>query len=217
MRYNLFADSKSSGSLGNQFRKKRFAFFKKQIDSLAKPLNILDVGGDESYWVNRGLGNNEHFQITILNLEKKKTSSKNITSISGNATNLYEIKNNQFDICFSNSVIEHLHTHEKQVKMAEETQRVGKYHFIQTPNRNFIIEPHYLLPFFQFIPKKIQYLILTKTKLSRMKKWKKDFAKNYVDEIRLLSLREMKELFPNSKFDLEKIFGLTKSFTAHNF
>ena len=101
--------------------------------------------------------------------------------------------------------------------MAKETQRVGKYYFIQTPNKHFIIEPHFLLPFFQFLPKNLQYYILTKTKLSRGKKWNKKFAKNYINEIRLLSLNEMKELYPHSKFDFEKFIGLTKSFTAHNF
>ncbi|MBC8844888.1 class I SAM-dependent methyltransferase, partial [Escherichia coli] len=72
------------------------------------------------------------------------------------ATDLSEIDDQQFDIVFSNSVIEHLYTWENQEKMAKEVLRVGKYHFIQTPNYWFPIEPHWVFPFFQFLPKSIR-------------------------------------------------------------
>ncbi len=100
--------------------------------------------------------------------------------------------------------------------MANEICRVGNYHFVQTPNKYFIIEPHYLLPYFQFLPKNLQYFILTKSKLSRNMKWKEKAAKQYVEEIRLISRKEYKELFPSSKIWKEKFMGLSKSFIAHN-
>ena len=100
--------------------------------------------------------------------------------------------------------------------MAGEVLRIGKNHIIQTPNKYFFIEPHYIIPFFQFYPKKIQFEILTKTRLSRLKKWDKKFAKQYLEEIRLLTLKEMKEIFPGSKIFKEKFLGISKSFTAHN-
>ena len=59
--------------------------------------------------------------------------------------------------------------------------------------------------------------MLTKTKLSRLKKWDQEFAKQYIKEIRLLSEKEMKILFPKSKIYYEKFLGMNKSFTAHNF
>ena len=101
--------------------------------------------------------------------------------------------------------------------MAEEIIRVGRYHYVQTPNKYFIIEPHYLLPYFQFIPKKVRFFILTKTKFSRFKKWSKKEAQQYLDEIILLSKKDMKELFPSSKLTKEKFMGMTKSFVVHNF
>ena len=101
--------------------------------------------------------------------------------------------------------------------MSAAAQRVGKNHFIQTPNKYFFIEAHYILPFFQYLPKKLQYPILTQTPLSRGRKWDKAFARQYVDEIRLLSLREMIVLFPQSKIYKEQFLGMTKSITAHNF
>ena len=101
--------------------------------------------------------------------------------------------------------------------MSSEIMRVGEKYIVQTPNKYFFLEPHYLLPFFQFIPNKLKYSILTKTKLSRLKKWNKKFASRYIEEIRLLSLKDMKQLFPNSKINFEKFLGMNKSFTMHNF
>lgn len=101
--------------------------------------------------------------------------------------------------------------------MAKEVLRIGKKHIIQTPNKYFFIEPHYIIPFFQFIPKKIQLKILTKTKISRLKKWDEKFAKQYVNEIRLMKQKELNEIFPNSNIYYEKFLGMTKSFTIHTF
>ena len=127
-----------------------------------------------------------------------------------------EFGDNHFDLVFSNSVIEHVYTFENQQKMASEICRVGKSHFIQTPNIYFPIEAHYALPFAQYYPKAFLHFILTKTKLSRFQRWSPAEASQYQDEIRLLNESEMKCLFPNSTFLKEKVLGMTKSLTAHN-
>ncbi len=203
-------------SLANKFRNKRFAHFKSKIAKLPKPIKILDVGGTQQYWVNRGFHDNKDYHITLLNLHKEAADYENIESIAGDATDLSQYTDDSFDIVYSNSVIEHLFTYENQVKMAKEVQRVGKHHYIQTPNKHFPIEPHFLLPFFQFFPTGLKLFILTKTKLSRGKKSTQDTAKSKIAEIQLLSKKDMKKLFPESKFYKEKFLGLTKSITALN-
>lgn len=223
--FKIFASSAEKKSLGNWFRKRRFEFFNTIIQTILKekgkngnlPIKILDVGGTESYWVNMSYHLNPNIQIKLVNLLDIPTEHSNIVSVKGDATNLFNFKDNEFDIVFSNSVIEHLYTYEAQKKMSLEVQRVGENHFIQTPNKYFFIEPHYFLPFFQYLPKTVQYPILTNTLLSRGRKWDKEFAKQYVNEIRLLSFSEMKSLFPESKIYKEKFLGGTKSFTAHSF
>lgn len=213
---DLFDASSSASSLGNRFRKKRMVVFEAMINQLPKPIRILDVGGDEYFWVNAGFQNRDDIQIVLLNLTQSKVNSSNMKSITGDATNLSEHADNSFDIVFSNSVIEHLETMDRQIKMANEVVRVGRYHYIQTPNKYFIVEPHYLLPYFQFVPKPIKYFVLTKTKLSRLIYWDETFARNYVNEIRLCSLKDMKRLFPKSKIWIEKVLLMSKSFVAHN-
>ena len=214
---SIFDISENKSSLGNKFREKRFSFFLKKFNKMQKPVSVLDVGGKINFWENRGIAGNTNFEITLINIEKEKSQYSNIKTLIGDATDLSQFDDESFDITHSNSVIEHLYNFDNQKKMASEIVRVGKKHIVQTPNKYFFIEPHYLLPFFQFVPKKLKYFILTKTKLSRLKKWNKKFAKQYVDEIRLLNLKEMKILFPKSKIYFEKFIGMNKSFTIHNF
>ena len=175
---------------------------------MQKPVAILDVGGKINFWENRGLAGNNDYIITIVNIEKEKSLYSNIKTKIGDATDLSPFNDKSFDVVHSNSVIEHLYNFNNQSKMASEIIRVGQKHIVQTPNKYFFIEPHYLLPFFDIVPEKLKYLILTKTKLSRLKKWDKNFAKQYIKEIKLLSLKEMKILFPNSKIYFEKFMGI---------
>ena len=213
----IFASSEDPDSLGNRFRNRRFNFFEQQIQKLKKPIRILDVGGLESFWVNRNYHLKNDVQITLLNLEVVSCKYPNMISMIGDATNLSHCPDNSFDVVFSNSVIEHLYTRSNQEKMASEIKRVGVHYFVQTPNKYFIIEPHYLLPGFQFLSPRIKYFLLTKTPLSRGKLWDKQFAQQYINEIRLLDESEMVALFPNGLIYKERFCGLVKSFTAHNF
>ena len=213
----LFEASTNGKSLGNSFRQKRMLFFKSKISELKKPISILDVGGNEEFWENAGMVDNPDYQLTIANLDQFEPKYTNIISVIGDATNLSAYQDKQFDIAFSNSVIEHLYNEENQYKMAREMERVAKYYFVQTPNKYFIIEPHYLLPFFDFLPSKMKYFILTETKLSRGKKWDKGFARQYIKEIILLSHSSFTKLFPTSRIWRERFLFMTKSFVAHNF
>lgn len=152
----------------------------------------------------------------MLNLSAEEVHIKGLSSIAGDATDLSQFTEKSFDLVFSNSVIEHLYTWENQVKMAKETIRVGKKYFVQTPNRHFFMEAHYSLPLVQYLPKNLTKYILTKTKLSRGNKWDPKDAQQYLDEIRLLSKKEMKMLFPTATIYKEKFMGMVKSYSAHN-
>lgn len=117
------------GSLNQKFRQKRFEFFIALLAKVAsnKTLHILDVGGSgtESYWESMNFTDNKHLKFTLLNLEKVLTHKNNFMSIKGDACDLSSFEDKQFDIVFSNSVIEYLFTFENQKKMASEIMRVG--------------------------------------------------------------------------------------------
>lgn len=217
---DLFASSDHPKSLGYKFRTKRLKKFEKLFFKNFNPeksIQILDVGGTAYFWKDSRLPSIPGVRITLLNLHQEKSTHPHITSAIGDATSMKEFQDGSFDLVFSNSVIEHLYTFDNQIKMADEIRRVGRKYFVQTPNKYFPVEAHYALPFAQYFPKKFLLFLLTKTKLSRMKRWEKSAAQQYLDEIRLLNEREMKTLFPGAKILKEKAAGLTKSLTAHNF
>ena len=216
---DLFASSDHPKSLGAKFRAKRLKTFEKLFFknfNPEKPIHILDVGGTSYFWKHSQLPNIPGVRITLLNLHEEKSTHPHISAQIGDATSMEEFPDKNFDLVFSNSVIEHLYTFENQAKMADEIQRVGKKFFIQTPNKYFPIEAHYAIPFAQYLPKSLLLFLLTKTKISRMKRWEKSDAQQYLDEIRLLDEQEMKTLFPGAKIWKEKVLGMTKSLTAHN-
>jgi len=209
-------DYSNPNYMGSRFRKKRFLLFEEKIKRMNKPVTILDIGGTVRFWVDENY-HHKDVLITIINMRPEASSYSNIKVMVGDACDLSMFKNQAFDISFSNSLIEHLYTKENQTKMANEAMRVGKYFFIQTPNRYFPIEPHFKFPFFQFFPRALKIFLQTKTSFINGVRYDREYARNIVDEIKLLSKRDMQELFPKSHLFIERFLGLTKSFVAHNF
>lgn len=209
------ADNRDQRSLAVQFRKRRFAFFQSLLSRLERPVHILDIGGTESYWKSMELNAGDQVFITLLNLTQNDVSLPNVTSIAGDARAMIS-KDASFDVVFSNSVIEHVGTYQDQLQMAKEVRRVGKRYFIQTPNKYFPLEPHFLFPLFQFLPINIRVLLLQNFKLGWFSKTPdKVKAREIVEGIRLLGRREFMALFPNAAIYEEKILGMTKSFVAY--
>ena len=102
--------------------------------------------------------------------------------------------------------------------MAAEVLRVGKHHFIQTPNYWFPIEPHWVLPFFQYLPKALRCYMTQHFALGHIGKIpNRQLAKAQVEEIQLLTQTALKQLFPNASLYKEKYAGFNKSFIAHSF
>jgi hypothetical protein len=122
-----------------------------------------------------------------------------------------------FDVVFSNSVIEHLGPRfADQKRMADEIRRVGKRYFVQTPNRYFPLEPHFLTPGFQFYPLDLRVWLVSNFNVGWYKRIPdKAKARREVESISLLSRDGVRRLFPGGRIYAEKIAGLTKSFVAY--
>ncbi len=231
-----FLDAYSPGSLAWKFRRKRFEVFQQWLNQFPRPLKILDVGGTTAFWKTMGFENTQDIQIVMLNLEAMPTHSPAIISIAGDATNLSQFRDGEFDIVFSNSVIEHVGDDQQQARMAREVMRVGKAYFIQTPNLYFPIEAHFYWPFIQFMPIPMRALLLYYFDLtgggirrtaqawqSRLtfKRFERQPCESWatcverVKSVRLLSQRKFKRFFPTGKLYKEKSFGLTKSYILY--
>jgi SAM-dependent methyltransferase len=209
------ADNRDENSLAVQFRRKRFAFFLSLLSQLKRPVSILDVGGVESYWRTVGMDHHDQVFVTLLNLTEDEVSLPNVKSMVGDARALH-FGDSSFDVVFSNSVIEHVGEHRDQMKMAHEVMRVGKRYFVQTPNRYFPIEPHFLFPMFQFLPVVVRVRLLQTFNLGWFPRTPETGkAREIVESIRLLDRYEFLQLFPGSSLYEEKAFGMTKSFVAY--
>lgn len=122
---------------------------------------------------------------------------------------------NSFDICFSNSTIEHVGDWDAIRSFAKEVRRLAPRYCVQTPNRNFFFEPHLFCAFIHWLPFGVQrrlvrwfsvWGLVTKPNQATIDKFLKD--------IKLLTCSEMENLFPDSKIVREKFFGITKSIIA---
>ncbi|HEV2716804.1 MAG TPA: hypothetical protein VGU64_16190, partial [Terriglobales bacterium] len=110
-----------------------------------------------------------------------------------------------FDVAFSNSVIEHLSTLESQISFANEFRRVARRYFLQTPNKWFLIEPHYLFPGFQFLPVWLQRWLHAHFDIGTFKK------SDPFGTIRLMKESELRRLFPEARLVPERIGIFVKS------
>jgi hypothetical protein len=213
-----FIDVHNPNSFSSQARQKRWEFFRSLIATAKRPMKILDVGGVETIWERIGFANQPDVEIILLNIYEIPKIYSNITPVIGNACNMPQYKDKEFDVVFSNSVIEHVGGDKEIRDMANEIQRVAKKYYIQTPNRNFPIEPHFFFPMFQFLPVSVRATLVQNFQLGwRPKTPNRAEAEAEVRSINLLTKRQMKDLFPGANLLEERMFGMTKSFQLHNF
>lgn len=192
-----------------RFRRRRMhRFF--VLFSPSPEARVLDIGGTPQTWASES-GAHAAFPVTLLNIRNNgQLQGGRFTSMEGDATQL-PFTDNAFDIAFSNSVIEHVGTWERQQAFAREARRVAGRLWIQTPARSFPIEAHLLAPYIQYLPKKMQHRIVRWTPRGLLQP---DVVHEIVDEVRLLTYREVQQLFPDCRILRERFFGLTKSYIA---
>lgn len=88
----------------------------------------------------------------------------------------------EFDLGFSNAVVEHVGDREEQRAFVHELCRVARRVFVTTPNRWFPLEVHTLLPFVHWLPRG------PRERLLRRRGW--------TDTLELLGPGELRSLFP---------------------
>jgi hypothetical protein len=210
-----FANAYDPKSLSNRMRQKRLERFEAMVANLAKPVSILDVGGTTRFWELRGWAERADIAITLVNLTAEPQRHENIRSAAGDATHLSEFGDASFDFVFSNSVIEHLGTIERQKAMADEVRRVGRGYWVQTPNYWFPVEPHFHFPGWQWLPVGVRAAILQRRACGWNGRCPNPIdALRVVSDVRLMTRAEVAVLFPDGQVMREGFFGLVKSWVA---
>jgi SAM-dependent methyltransferase len=130
-----------------------------------------------------------------------------------------------YDIVFCSSVIEHVTGPKEivydledagqfaasakaaQANFAVELRRIAKRYFVQTPYKYFPVESHSFLPFFVvLLPRRWQVRLMR----FLAHRW----IKPVYPDFRLLTVKEMRALFPDAEILLERYCGFVKSIIA---
>jgi len=196
-------------------RRQRFQLFLSLLQSIEGHVEVLDIGGTQQFWDLMLRDKVPDIRVTLLNIAHQPVSSNRFISAAGDARSIPQFSNQSFDVVFSNSVIEHVGDYSNQRRMADEVRRVGRRYFIQTPNKRFPLEPHFLFPFFQYLPLSTRAWLLNTFDVGWYRRIPdRSAALAEVESIQLLTREKFAALFPDARIHDEKIAGLTKSFVA---
>ena len=176
---------------------------------------VLDVGGTPETWDLLA----ESPRVTLLNTPRTKGELAGASRWVAGDGRALPFRDGAFDVVFSNSVIEHVGDAASQRAFAREVARVGRGYWVQTPNRRFPVEQHLLTPLIHWLPKRWQRWIVPRfTVWSALVRPSADrrafYLAHYLDEVRLLSARDLAALFPDASLIRERVCGCTKSLVA---
>ena len=176
-------------------RRRKLALFMETMAPTAET-TVLDVGADDSGFGERqeGCGTLNFFEelypwqdrITALGEHEGtrfRESFPTVRYVQGDALDL-PFADGEFDIVFSNAVIEHVGGRDRQRRFVEESLRVARRAFVTTPNRWFPVEVHTRLPLVHWLPDPLAHGAYDLVR----RPWAK--------ENRLLGPAALQELFP---------------------
>lgn len=201
-------------SASRRFRARRMRRFVRDFGITAHT-RVLDIGGTFYNWTLAPV----RPRLTLLNLPRAtEPVPEGVDWVAADGCAL-PFADASFDVVFSNSVIEHLATIERQRLFAAEVARVGKQYYVQTPNRWFPVETHLLTPCIHYLPKRWQAPLVRRwtvwAMLTGIQGERKNFyIEHYLAEVRLLDRGELQAHFPHATVVPEHFPGLTKSLIA---
>ncbi len=180
-------------------RRRKFALFMETIAPTGET-TVLDVGADDAAFGEHGSDQSSGCRtlnffeklypwperITALGTNEGtrfRESYPNVRYVQGDALEL-PFAAGEFDVVFSNAVIEHVGGRVQQRRFVAEALRVAGRAFITTPNRWFPVEVHTRLPIVHWLPDALAHPAYD---LAR-KPWAKDNC--------LLGPRALRDLFP---------------------
>ncbi|HRQ82854.1 MAG TPA: hypothetical protein PKZ97_17215 [Azospirillaceae bacterium] len=208
------ADHRNPKSYAARMRAHRAKRIRRLIDGTAArrgACDIVDPGGLASYWAAVGYDylRTRKVHVTLINLRQVQTSldlADLFPSVRDDAA-APPYPDRLWDLCHSNSVIEHIAGWKRKAAFARKVARLAPAHYIQTPNYWFPIEPHYLLPDLlpavHWLPQPCRTWVLKRASLGGR------YDETEVCE--LLTAAELRRLFPSSTLIPEHVGPFVKS------
>lgn len=203
----------------NRFRLKRLRLLIEHLErhfAGRDEIRILDVGGVRAYWQgSHDLWRHLPLHFTIVNIGAEPVDDPPYFIRGGDACDMQGYADNSFDLVHSNSVIEHVGQWREMAAMAAEIRRLAPFYYVQTPNFQFPLEPHFRTLFFHWYPEIVRARMLMRKKRG-FRGPARDLgeAMRSVQDVNLLTPRQMQALFPDAQIRLERVYGLPKSIMA---
>ena len=176
-------------------RRRKFELFMETVRPRPET-RVVDVGvGDTGFGTEPGVAVTHNFfealypwpeRITAVSdvpLPKFARAFPSIRCVIASGTKL-PFEDDEFDVAFSNAVIEHVGGRDEQRRFVEELCRVAPRVFLSTPNRWFPVETHTLVPFVHWLPRRAADRAM---RALRRDNW---------DRVELLGKGEVLDLFP---------------------
>lgn len=187
------------GPLGSFKRRRALRFFE-----LMRPRpgeRLLDIGGGDGEWWVRFAPAERRRQLRLFlcDIHHRRPIAPGVAGFVVADARRLPFRDGAFDIAFSNSVLEHVGDLERQRLYASEIRRVARRYFVQVANKHFPIEPHFLIPFLQYLPRS----------------WRRMLTRSlfgFDDDIDLPDRGRVRLLFPEATIESERFLGLTKAF-----
>ncbi|WP_202862456.1 hypothetical protein [Antricoccus suffuscus] len=180
-------------------------------------MRVLDLGGTLEWWRRAPL---RPAQVITVNLEDQDSGSdRSLRHVTGDACTAREVLDaaglsREFDLVFSNSLIEHVGGHARRAELAHQIQDLAPNHWIQTPYRYFPVEPHWLFPGMQFLPMAARSRIALSWPLTHTRAKTLAEARDGAMWTELIGLTEIRSYFPDSEIAIERFLGIPKSLIA---
>lgn len=198
------------------WRHRRFALFIRLLQPCRSDL-LLDVGGYPTFWTShpQPVQRIDTLNIHDVNWLPEDAPNHEIRTLTGDGCSL-TMKSGSYDIGFSNSVIEHVGSFERQQQFASEIRRVAKGLWVQTPAYECPLEPHYMAPFIHYCRPAFQKKVARWCTLwGWIERPNHQQIATMVDTTRLLRKLEMEQLFPDCEILTERMLWLIpKSYIA---
>ena len=194
----------------NIWRQRRMLAFLNRM-AIKNNTKIIDLGGTPYLWEMIGLDLN----VTLLNMENihnrfKGPFKHHYCFIKGDACNVTDFADNEFDVVFSNSVIEHVGSSKQQEAFAKTVHRLAPSYWVQTPSFWFPIEAHCNMPFWWFYPQSVKQAWIHQCQ----RQGRYDLGK-MMSQTRVLKLNHLKSLFPDAQVYTEYVAGFPKSYSMY--
>ena len=206
-------------------RGRRLRLFNQFMSGVTGPVRLLDLGGTVRFWEDWGLAEQPMLDVTLVNnhdLDKKHEDDPitlpNIRRLRADVLTLTAADFSQYDVIFSNSLIEHLPGRHLQQQLAQAIIDSGRPDFLQTPNKRSPVDPHFprpYVPFFAAYPRALQARLLTWSALgsgSAAPSYEAALARlsNYYP----MTVRDVRRMFPRAQVVVERPLGVPMSIIA---